>query len=221
MSERPVLYIGEKNVSSWSMRAWVALTYKGTPFEERTISLLSDRDRAARRKVSPTGKVPVLHHAGLAIPDSLAIIEYLEEAFPPPGYPALWPEGRAERARARWLAAAMHSGYPVIREHMSFNLCFLPRVPAAPPAALAEAAEVLAVWEGALTRPERTGGRFLCGAFSAADVMFATAAVRLRAFKVPTRNYPHAAAWMDEVLDAPPVRAWMDGARALPPAERY
>jgi glutathione S-transferase len=83
MSEKPVLYVGEKNLSSWSMRAWVALTWKGVPFEERTIVLSQDTTRAERRKVSPTGKLPVLHHGGLVIPDSLAIIEYLEETFPP------------------------------------------------------------------------------------------------------------------------------------------
>jgi len=85
--------------------------------------------------VSPTGKLPVLHHGGNRIPDSLAIMEYLEEAFPPPAHPALWPADRAERARARWLAAAMHSGYMKIREVMSFNLCFLDPVPEATPKA--------------------------------------------------------------------------------------
>lgn len=221
MSVRPVLYIGPKNVSSWSMRAWVALAAKGVAFDERTIDLSSDKNRAERRKVSPTGKVPVLHHDGLVIPDSLAIIEYAEEAFPYPEYTALWPLRPAERARARWLAAAMHSGFGVVREHMSFNTCFLPEVPPAPASAMVEANEVLALWEACLTRPERQGGPFLCGAFSAADVMFATMAVRLRSFKVPTRNYPHAAGWMDEVLDAPPVKAWMDAARLLKPVASY
>jgi glutathione S-transferase len=158
MSDQPILYVGEKNISSWSMRAWVAATWKGIPFEERTILLAKDKDRAQRRKVSPTGKLPVLHHAGLVIPDSLAIIEYLEEAFPPPAYPALWPAERGERARARWMAAAMHSGYMKIREGMSYNLCFLPQRPVAPPDAMAEAQEVLALWETSLARPERNGG---------------------------------------------------------------
>jgi glutathione S-transferase len=221
MQEKPILYIGEKNVSSWSMRAWVALTWKGVPFEERTIHLTQDKSRAERRKVSPTGKLPVLHHRGLVIPDSLAIVEYLEESFPPPSYPALWPADRALRARARWLAAAMHSGFMKIREGMSFNLCFLPQVPAASPEALAEAQEVLGLWETALTRPERRGGPYLCGAFCGADVMFATMAERLRAFGVPAADFPHARDYIPAVLDAPPVKAWMDQARALPPTAQY
>ena len=74
----------------------------------------------------------------------------------------------------------MHSGFMKVREGMSFNLCFLPRVPEASPDALAEAQEVLELWEAALTRPERRGGPYLCGAFCAADVMFATMAARLQ-----------------------------------------
>jgi glutathione S-transferase len=221
MNNQPVLYVGEKNISSWSMRAWVAATWKRIPFEERTILLARDKDRAERRKVSPTGKLPVLHHAGLVIPDSLAIIEYLEEAFPPPAYPALWPADRGERARARWLAAAMHSGFMKIRDGMSFNLCFLPKRPSAPADAMAEAQEVLALWEASLQRPERSGGPYLCGAFSGADVLFATMAVRLLAFDVPTAGYPLAAKYLHDVVAAAPVKAWMDEARRLTPAATY
>jgi glutathione S-transferase len=221
MSEQPVLYGGEKNLSSWSMRAWVALKWKGVPFEERTIILTQDKTRAERRKVSPTGKLPVLHHGGLVIPDSLAIIEYLEEAFPPPSYPALWPADRPLRARARWLAATMHSGFMKVREGMSYNLCFLPQVPEAPAEALAEAQEVLALWESVLALPDRRGGPYLCGAFCAADVLFATMAERLRAFRVPTSDYPKARAYLTAVLDAPPVKAWLDEARTLPPIPEY
>jgi glutathione S-transferase len=221
MSEKPVLYIGEKNVSSWSMRAWVALTWKGVPFEERTILLTQDKNRAERRKVSPTGKLPALHHGGLVVPDSLAIIEYLEEAFPPPSYPALWPADRTLRARARWLAASMHSGFMKVRDSMSFNLTFLPRVPDATPEALAEAQEVLAMWEAVLALPDRRGGPYLCGAFCGADVMFATMAARLQAFNVPAADYPKAREYTATVLAAPPVKAWMDQARALPPMATY
>lgn len=216
MNERVTLYIGEKNISSWSMRAFVALAYKDVPFEEQTISLLQDRDRSIRRRVSPTGRVPVLHHGDRVIPDSLAIVEYLEEAFPPPKHPALWPADPARRAHARWLAAAMHSGFPKVREHMSFNLCFLPDPPKPPAEAFAEADEMLAFWERALEKNDQPGP-FLFGAFSGADVMYAPAVWRLTAFKVPTAAYPRAKAYMPAVLGHPAVRRWMDPARALPP----
>src|SRR5881397_3221383 len=144
---RLVIYVGEKNISSWSMRGFLALAAKGLEFEERTILLREDKDRSRRRAVSPTGKCPVLHHLNdgetRVIPDSLAIMEYLEETFPPPEHPALWPAGASQRAHARWLAAAMHSGFFKLRESMSFNLCFLPKPPAPAPEALQEADEML------------------------------------------------------------------------------
>ena len=215
------LYVGEKNISSWSMRAWAAATHKAVPFEEVGIPLKGDKDRSRRRAVSPTGKVPVLHHKGLAIPDSLAIIEYLEETFAPPAHPALWPKDAAERAHARWLAAAMHSGFMGMREGMSFNTCFLKTRPAPTAAALADAAELLALLEVPLAKKKAGAGPYLFGGFGGADAMYAPAAVRLIAYEVPAGKSPLAHAYIRELLNAPAVKPWMDAARALPPAETY
>jgi len=220
MNEKLILYVGEKNISSWSMRAFVALEVKGVPYEERTISLIEDKDRTRRREVSPTGKVPVLHAGQVVIPDSLAIIEYLEEAYPPPRYPALWPADQEDRARARWLAAAMHSGFLKLRESMSFNLCFLRKPPAPSVDALREAEEMLSFWEEALNGKKQKGP-FLLGPFGGVDAMYAPAVVRLRSFEVRSPNTPKAAAYMESVLAHPPVKKWMDAARALPPRESY
>jgi glutathione S-transferase len=220
MADKPILYVGEKNISSWSMRAFVALVHKGVPFEEGTIELRNDKDRARRRAVSPTGKVPVLHHAGLVIPDSLAILEYLEETFPPPQHPALWPADVGERSHARWLSAAMHSGFMKLREGMSFNTCFLKQRPVPPAEALRDAAEMLWLFEAALARRARPG-KFLFGEFGGVDAMYAPAVVRLTAFEVPTAATPLAGAYLQDVLAHPAVRRWMDPARALPPAETY
>ena len=214
-----VLYVGEKNISSWSMRGWLALTHKGVPFEERTIALKEDKDRSRRRRVSPTGKLPALHHGSIVVPDSLAIIEYLEETFPAPKHPALWPAASGARAHARWLAAAMHSGFMKLREGMSFNTCFLPRRGPAGAEALADAAEMLALFEDALGR--KGSGPFLFGAYGAVDAVYAPAIVRLIAYEVETAATPKAAAYMRAVLAHEPVRRWLDAARALPPAETY
>jgi len=220
MDDTLVLYIGEKNISSWSMRAYLALVAKNLPFEESTIELRTDKDRERRRRVSPTGRVPVLHHGARVIPDSLAIIEYLDEAFPPPAHPALWPSDAGRRAHARWLAATMHSGFTKLRESMSFNLCFLPKPPQPTTEALAEAGEMLSLLQGALDRRPETGP-FLFGPFTAADIMYAPAIVRLTAFRVPTARAPKTPAYMEAVLAHPAVKRWMDAARALPPRETY
>jgi len=220
VSDKLILHIGEKNMSSWSMRPYVALVEKEIPFEERTVLIKEDKDRARRRALSPTGKVPVLQHGDLMIPDSLAIVEYLEETFPPPKHKLLWPADTRERAHARWLAAAMHSGFAKLRESMSFNLCFLKTTPPATPDALAEAKEVLSYWESALDA-KTAPGPFLFGPFGAVDAMYAPVVVRLTAFKVDPAHTPKSAAYMKSVLAQPSVKRWMDAARALPPVETY
>jgi glutathione S-transferase len=170
--------------------------------------------------VSPTGKVPCLHHGDRHIPDSLAIIEYLEETFPAPKHPALWPKDAGERAHARWLAAAMHSGFMKLREGMSFNLCFLPQRPATTPEATADAKEMLGFFEDAL-KAKKSAGPYLFGEFGGVDAMYAPAAVRLVAFEVPTKTTPRAGDYLKALLAAPAVAPWMTAARALPPAETY
>jgi glutathione S-transferase len=54
-------------------------------------------DRAEIERVSGQPLVPVLEHNGLVIPDSTAILTYLEELQPEP---ALWPRAPARRAEA-------------------------------------------------------------------------------------------------------------------------
>ena len=225
MSDKLILYVGEKNISSWSMRPYVALTAKGVEFEERTISIVEDKSRKRRREIGPTGKLPVLHHLvdgkdTLIIPDSMAIIEYVEEVFPAPKYKPMWPADARQRSQARWLAAAMHAGFGKLRESMSFNLCFLKNPPIASAEALAEAAEMLDYWEAALSK-KTEAGPFLFGPFGAVDAMYAPAVVRLTAFEVPAIKTPLAAAYMRDVLANAAVKRWLDAARDLPAREIY
>jgi glutathione S-transferase len=210
-----VLYIGEKNVSSWSMRGYLGLVHKRVPFEERLVDLVAGRGNDLLARVSPTGLVPVLHHGTLVVPDSLAILEYLEEAFPPPRYPALWPSDLRQRARARWLAATMHSGFAAMRAGMSFHTCFWPERPRASRAALDDATELLELLERALA--ESPSGPFLAGEFGAADIMYATALVRIDAYRVPLDDTPRARDYLRALLEHATVRVWLDAALALPP----
>jgi glutathione S-transferase len=81
-------------------RVRIALAEKGLAYEPVEIDL---RDRPAWLYTkNPSGRVPVLEEdGGLVLPESLVIMEYLDERFPEP---ALWPEDAAERALGRlWL----------------------------------------------------------------------------------------------------------------------
>ena len=73
------LVIGDKNLSSWSLRPWLAMAHLGIPFEEERIRLRQPESKAAILHHSPSGKVPALKTNGLVVCDSLAILEYLAE----------------------------------------------------------------------------------------------------------------------------------------------
>jgi len=104
------LVIGDKRLSSWSLRPWLAMTEARLPFTERLVKLGSP-DFAARVG-SPSGRVPLLRHGDVVVWESLAIIEYVAELAPEA---RLWPTDRGPRAMARSLAAEMHSGFADLR----------------------------------------------------------------------------------------------------------
>ena len=81
-------------------RARIVLAEKGLGYETVEIDL-SDRPGWIYAK-NPSGTVPVLEEdGGFVLPESLVIMEYLEERFPEP---PLWPADPEERALGRlWL----------------------------------------------------------------------------------------------------------------------
>src|SRR5712691_10886544 len=106
------LIIGNKNYSSWSFRPWLAMKVAGIPFTEEVISLDAEDFKARVTKISGSGKVPALVDGDVRVWETLAILDYLAEAFPQAG---LWPADRAARAHARAIAAEMHAGFVPLR----------------------------------------------------------------------------------------------------------
>jgi len=101
--------------SSASYRARIALNLKGLAYRIAPVHLLEDggqQHHAGYRAMNPQALVPTLVHAGHAIGQSLAIIEYLDEVFPGP---RLLPTDPLQRAAARSLALYMASeGQPMM-----------------------------------------------------------------------------------------------------------
>ena len=89
------LTIGDKHLSSWSLRPWLVMKTFGLPFQEDLIRLDRPDTAGEIARRSEAGKVPVLRTGDLTVWDSLAIIEYLAEAFPDQ---AVWPADPAARA---------------------------------------------------------------------------------------------------------------------------
>src|SRR4051812_41029183 len=104
MSSDLVLIAGNKNLSSWSLRPYLALVHTGAPFTEVIVRLDRPDSREKLLAVSPSGRIPALRAGDLLVWDSLAICEYLAERFPAA---RLWPEDVAWRAHARSVSAEM------------------------------------------------------------------------------------------------------------------
>ena len=69
------LVIANKLYSSWSLRPWMVLHAFGIPFSEHVVALRQPDTKERIANVSPSGKVPVLMDDGIAVWESLAIIE--------------------------------------------------------------------------------------------------------------------------------------------------
>lgn len=211
------LYSGTRNASSWAMRAWLALKEAGVDFDEEIVDIrkpqrFANLDRI--RAFSPPGAVPVLVDDGTVIFDSLAIMEYANEL----ANGALWPTDVRTRAHARSLLAWQHAGLSGLCPRLSFESAFYPDRRAMLAEETADAARVFSVWEQALTR---SGGDWLAGTLSLADLAFVPTVVRLHshvpASPIDPSNWPRAFAWMEALLARETVREWMDEARTLPP----
>lgn len=193
------LVIGNKNYSSWSMRAWLLLKLADVPFDELSIELYTDTARAeVRARGGETGRVPVLKHGELAIWETLAIAEYLYESCP-----AIWPGERAVRARARSVSGEMCSGMFALRDAMSVNLRARGRRVAMTSELAADIARVQAIWTSCL---DTSMGPWLFGGYSAADVMFAPVTTRFRTYGVELDGA--AGDYGERLLEHPDVLQW-------------
>jgi maleylacetoacetate isomerase len=93
-------------VSSAARRVEIALKLKGLAYERIVVDLAAEKRApdSAYRRLNPQLKVPTFEDGGLRLTQSLAILEYLEEAYPEP---ALLPPDAAGRARVRAIALAV------------------------------------------------------------------------------------------------------------------
>lgn len=201
------LVIGDKNLSSWSLRAWLALELTGETYEEVPVRLFQADTRQQILAHSPTGKVPLLKTAEGPIWDSLAIAEYLAETYPEAH---LWPRGEYARAVARSVCAEMHSGFVSLRTHLPMNLCRDQGVTDIPAEALADIQRICSLWADCRAR-FGSDGPFLFGHASIADAFYAPVASRLRSYRVELPE--EAATYVESIYQWPLFMRWLQAAR--------
>ena len=213
MSDELVLVLGNKNLSSWSLRPWVLLRHAELPFAERVLPFETAGWRDAIAALSPSRRVPALHHGKLVVWDSLAICEYVADAFPEA---RLWPTDRAARAIARSVSAEMHSGFASMRRDMSMDIAARhPRRPTSQETA-DDVDRVQALWTECRARAATArgddAGPFLFGRFSIADAMFAPVVWRFRTYDVELKGA--ARTYQEAMLALPAMKEWERAAMA-------
>ncbi|MCK9488971.1 MAG: maleylacetoacetate isomerase [Xanthomonadales bacterium] len=100
------LYDYWRSSAAWRVR--IGLRLKGLDYTSLPVHLVRDggeQHQPGYRQLNPAGLVPSLRHDGQVLTQSLAILEYLDEAFPETH--RLLPADPAGRARVRALALAI------------------------------------------------------------------------------------------------------------------
>jgi glutathione S-transferase len=205
----PRLIIGNKNYSSWSLRAWLLLREAGIAFEEHRITLDVASTTAEIASFTPAGTVPVLQLGDLTVWDSLAIAETVAERWPEAN---LWPNDADARAHARSICAEMHAGFATLRSSMPMNCRAMGRKVALPDQLTRDIDRVLAIWSDCARRYGRDGEHagWLFGKFSVADAMFAPVALRLRTYGI---NLPESALhYPRRLLQSEAMQEWLAAA---------
>jgi len=134
--QKPLLIIGNKNYSSWSLRAWLLLKAFNVDFDEQPIELFHPSATPILNEHAPTGKVPVLIYGEgdnkVTVWDTLAIAIHINEYFTDTN---IWTgsskvanksqsdvQNRINSAYCQSIVAEMHSGFMGIRSEMPMNI---------------------------------------------------------------------------------------------------
>ncbi|WP_300785250.1 glutathione S-transferase family protein [Enhydrobacter sp.] len=208
------LVIGNRNYSSWSLRGWLTAKIAGIEFDEVVIPLDRPETQAAIAEHSPSGRVPVLLHDGLAVWESLAIAEYLNDIRPEAG---IWPAAPKARAVARAISAEMHAGFAELRTHMPMDIRAVRPGRDMTPEVRADIDRIVALWRDCRRRFAKTAAKddgFLFGTIGAADAMYAPVVTRFRTYGVALD--PDADAYCKAVLAHPAMKDWIEAAKREP-----
>ncbi len=187
---RPLLHDYFRSSAAYRVR--IALTLKGVDYDSASVDLRTGAQKSeACRALNPQGFVPMLEMDGLALVQSLAIVDYLDAAVPEPH---LVPRDPADRAHVLAMALVIAADI-----HPLNNLRVLQYLEAAFATDAAPADTVKAAWiaswigDGfhaleAMAAPR--AGRFLFGdAPSLADICLVPQMYNARRFDVPLNAY--------------------------------
>lgn len=205
MPDELVLHGNDTYSSPYVFSAFVTLKEKGVPFRLVTLSLeRKEHHRPEYEGPSFTGKVPALRHGDFWLAESSAIDEYIDEAFPPPAFPRLYPEDPRRRARARMIQAFLRTDLAPLRQDRPTSTLFEGEAPGKlSPEGKAAAERLVRIADRFLPQ----GASFVAGSFSPADADLALMLQRLvfNRDPCPARLGEYARA----IFARPSIREWL------------
>ena len=201
------LFIGDRTFSSWSLRGWLMLARFGLPHRVQMVGLYTGTMAADLAPLAPAHLVPVLRLPdGTVVGETLAMAETLAERHPDAG---LWPGDPAARATARWLCAAMASGFHALRGDCPMQLLHVVEGFSPSDAVRADLQRIADLWSHASTMP-REEGPWLFGRYSLADVFYAPVAARIVGYDLPVTDGMRR--YCDLTIADDAFREWRDAA---------
>ncbi|MFC1838477.1 glutathione transferase [Thermodesulfobacteriota bacterium] len=125
IKENFILYVDSQFISPYAMSVFVTLTEKKIPFQIKKINLEAGENlQPGYADMSITWRVPALTHGDFHLSESSAISEYLDELYPAPDHPVVYPGDMSLKARARQIQAWIRSDFLLIREERSTEVVF-------------------------------------------------------------------------------------------------
>lgn len=210
------LFVDGYFTSSWDASCFVALTEKQVEFATARALLREGQGAPAQlREQTAIARIPALRHGEFYLTESLAIVEYLEDAFPPPWHARLLPESPQARARARQIMAWLRFDQRAMRHERPWQWTIYPLDEPAPPLSADAERDVAELFDlvGRLT----ASGELDEWNIAHADLSFAL----WRAERGGGLTLPAVAKQLlDNNLARPSIRAYMEHARPPNPPPR-
>ncbi|MEN6669343.1 glutathione S-transferase [Psychrobacter sp. B38] len=222
--QTPLLIIGNKNYSSWSLRAWLLLKAFEIEFDEQPIQLFDASALPILKEHTPIGKVPVLvcgegEHK-VTVWDTLAIAIYANGFLTDKD---IWTGNlkseankddnrhRIDSAYCQSIVAEMHSGMTGIRNEMPMNIRAAAKIEPSN-ACLADIARIEAIFADCLK--QRSADSYLFGAFTAADAFFAPVVLRLQTYANASglTLQPTTQQYCQTMINNPHMKVWIESA---------
>ncbi len=208
------LVIGNRNYSSWSLRAYMALAAAELDFEVKMVPLDQPETAAALAAHSPTAKVPVLRirtgdGSVAAVWESIAIAEWAAERCP-----RLWPSETTARAFARSVSAEMHAGFVGLRSDMPMNCRGQHPGVGHSSRARRDIKRVELLWQQCRERFGSSGSYLFGEHLTVADAMFAPVVSRFVTYGVSLGTV--ASGYIETMMAAPAMVTWLADAAIEP-----